>query len=470
MVVGDFTTDVDLIVIGAGPGGYVAAIRAAQLGKSVVIVDKGRMGGVCLNVGCIPSKALISAAHRYEIMKDSEDIGITAEKVDLDFSKVQAWKDGVVNKLTGNVGTLLKGNDIQIVQGEAFFTDKNVVSVSNDEEAHRFKFNDCIIATGSRPIELRAFPYSDNIISSTGALNLKELPKSMIVIGGGYIGIELGQTYAKFGTEVTVLEGADNILPGFPKDMSRFVLRKMKKLGATVHTSALAQTFKETDEGVELTFEVKGKEQKVTAEYVLVTVGRRANTDDIGLENIGVDMDDRGLIKIDNQCRSSVPNIYAIGDVVEGFALAHKASYEGKIAAEAIAGHNSVIDYKAIPAVVFSDPEMASVGLSEDEAKEQGYEVVVSKFNYAANGRALAMNATDGFVKIVSDKATGVVLGGHIVGEEASNLIAEFGLAIETATTVEDIALTIHAHPSLGEIVMETAEIAVGNPIHQLKL
>lgn len=290
----------------------------------------------------------------------------------------------------------------------------------------------------------------------------------MVVIGGGYIGIELGQTYAKFGTEVTILEGSNTILPGFEKEMSRWVERNLKKLGVKIHTEALAQSSEQTDQDVTVTFTVKGEEQKVTADYVLVTVGRRPNTDELGLEALKMEMTERGLIKIDHQCKTSVPNVYAIGDVVEGPALAHKASYEGKVAAEVIAGLSSMIDYKAIPAVVFSDPEMASVGLSETEAKDQGYEILVGKFPYAANGRALSMNVGEGFVKIIGDKETGLVLGAQIVGPEASNLIAEVGLAIEMGTTLEDISLTIHAHPTLGEIVMEAAEGALGHAIHQM--
>ncbi|WP_134701401.1 dihydrolipoyl dehydrogenase [Ammoniphilus sp. YIM 78166] len=468
MVVGEFTTEIDVLVIGAGPGGYVAAIRAAQLGKTVAIVDKDEVGGVCLNRGCIPSKALISAAHQYESMHHASDLGIRAENIQVDFAKVQEWKKGVVNKLTGGVGSLLKGNKVQRLKGEVIFVNENELRVIDGYEVNRYRFNHCIIATGSRPIELKAFPYGGRILSSTEALELDHIPKSMVVIGGGYIGVELGQTYAKFGTQVTILEGSNSILPGFEKEMSRWVERNLKKLGVEIHTEALAQSSEQTDGEATVTFTVKGEEKKVTADYVLVTVGRRPNTDELGLEALKMEMTDRGLIKIDHQCKTSVPNIYAIGDIVEGPALAHKASYEGKVAAEVIAGLPSIIDYKAIPAVVFSDPEIASVGLSETEAKEQGYEVLVGKFPYAANGRALSMNISEGFVKILGDKETGLVLGAQIVGPEASNLIAEVGLAIEMGTTLEDLTLTIHAHPTLGEIVMEAAEGALGHAIHQI--
>lgn len=467
MVVGDASLDIDVLVIGAGPGGYVAAIRAAQLGKSVIIADKAEVGGVCLNRGCIPSKALISAAHQLEQMQHGSDIGITAENVKVDFGKVQAWKETVVKKLTGGVGSLLKGNKVQIFNGEVMFINENEARLFNESESPRYRFKNCIIATGSRPIELKPFPFGERILSSTEALSLKEIPKSMIVIGGGYIGIELSQVYAKFGTKVTILEGTDSILPGFEKELSKLVAKSLDKSGAEVFTEALAQKSEVTDKDVTVTFTVKGEEKKVTAEYVLVTVGRRPNTDgELGLDMINVKMTDRGMIEVDKQGRTSIPHIFAIGDIVAGPALAHKASYEGKVASEVIAGHSSEVDYKAMPLVVFSDPEIASVGLSESEAKSKGINVAVGKFPFAANGRALSLNAGDGFFKIIANKDTGVVLGAQIVGLEASNLIAELGLAIEMGTTLEDIALTIHAHPTLGEIVNEAAEAALGNAIH----
>jgi dihydrolipoamide dehydrogenase len=469
MVVGDASVEIDVLVIGAGPGGYVAAIRAAQLGKSVLVIDKSEVGGVCLNRGCIPSKALINAAHQYEAASHNASIGITAENVKVDFSKVQEWKAGIVKKMTGGVGQLLKGNKVQVFYGEALFINDREARVFNDNETARYKFNHCIIATGSRPIELKAFPFGGRILSSTEALDLNEIPESLIVIGGGYIGIELGQAYAKLGAKVTVLEGSDSVLPGFEKEMSSLVGRSLNKAGVEVFTEAMAQGAEQTDKDVTVTFTVKGEEKKVTAQYVLVTVGRRPNTDgDLSLELAGVELSERGLIKVDEQCQTNVPHIYAIGDITAGLALAHKATYEGKVAAEAIAGEPSVIDYKCIPAVVFSDPEIASVGLNETEAKAKGINVMIGKFPYGVNGRALTMNATDGFVKLVGDKDSGLLLGAQIVGAEASNLIAEMGLAIELGATVEDVALTIHAHPTLGEITMDAAEVALGHPIHVL--
>ncbi|AIE59492.1 dihydrolipoyl dehydrogenase [Bacillus methanolicus] len=469
MVVGDFPIETETLVIGAGPGGYVAAIRAAQLGQKVMIVEKGTVGGVCLNVGCIPSKALISAGHRYEIAKNSESMGIIADNVKVDFSKVQEWKASVVKKLTGGVEGLLKGNKIDIVQGEAYFVDANTVRVMDENSAQTYKFKNAIIATGSRPIELPSIKFSKRVLDSTGALSLQEVPNKIVVIGGGYIGIELGGAYASFGSQVTILEAADEILNGFEKQMTALVKRNLKKKGAEIITKALAKGVEEKENGVVVTYEVKGEEKSIEADYVFVMVGRRPNTDELGLEQVGIEVNEKGIIKTDKQCRTSVSNIFAIGDVVEGFDLAHKASYEGKIAAEVIAGQNSEIDYLGIPSVVFSDPELASVGYTESQAKEEGIEVIAARFPFGANGRALSLNSSEGFMKLVTRKEDGLVIGAQIAGPSASDMIAELGLAIEAGMTAEDLAMTIHAHPTLGEITMEAAEVALGTPIHILK-
>lgn len=468
MVVGDFPIEVDTLVIGSGPGGYVAAIRAAQTGQKVTVVEKEHIGGVCLNVGCIPSKALISVGHRFEQAKHSDNMGITASDVKIDFSKAQEFKNSVVKKLTGGVSGLLKGNGVEVVEGEAYFVDANTVRIMKEDSAQTYKFKNAIIATGSRPVEIPSFKYSKRVINSTGALALEEVPAKLVVIGGGYIGTELGTAYANLGSEVTIIEGGNDILAGFEKQMTQIVKKGLKKKGVEVVVKASAKGVVETDSGVTVTYEVGGEEKTVEADYALVTVGRRPNTDEIGLEEVGIKFGERGLIEVDNQCRTSVDNIYAIGDIVAGPQLAHKASYEGKVAAEAIAGEKSVVDYLAIPAVCFTDPELATVGLSEDQAKAEGYEVQAGKFPFGANGRALALDATEGFVKLVSRKEDGLLLGAQIVGQGASDMIAELGLAIEAGMTVEDIAMTIHAHPTLGEISMEAAEVVMGHPIHIL--
>lgn len=468
MVVGDFPIEVDTLVVGAGPGGYVAAIRAAQLGQKVTIVDKGPLGGTCLNVGCIPSKALIQAGHLTEAARGNEEIGITTENVSVDFSKVQEWKNGIVKRLTSGVEALLKGNKVDIVKGEVYFVDQNTVKVADETQAQTYKFNNCILATGSTPIEIPSFPFSDRVLDSTGGLNLQEVPESMVVIGGGYIGTELGSAYANFGTKITILEGSKEILGGFEKQMTAVVKKRLKKKGVEIVTEAMAKGVEEKENGVTVTYEVNGEEKTIDTDYVLVTVGRKPNTKELGLEEIGVELDERGLVKIDEQCRTTVKNIYAIGDIVPGLPLAHKASYEGKVAAEAISGKKSVIDYIGMPAVVFSDPEMASVGLTEQEAKDKGIKVKVAKFPFAANGRALSLNDSDGFLKLITREEDGLVLGGQIVGPNASDMIAEIGLAVEAGMTAEDIALTVHAHPTLGEITMEAAEVALGTPIHML--
>lgn len=468
MVVGDFAVETDTIVIGAGPGGYVAAIRAAQLGQKVTIVEREKLGGVCLNVGCIPSKAMIASSHKYHDAKNSEDFGVTTEGVKLDFSKVQAFKNGVVDRLTGGVEGLLKGNKVDIVYGEAYFVDSNKLKVMDEKNSQTYEFKNAIIATGSRPIEIPGFKFDKRILDSTGALALEEVPKKLVVIGGGYIGTELGTAYANFGSEVTILEGAKDILGGFEKQMTQPVKKNLKKKGVTIVTQAMAKGAEETDSGVKVTYEAKGETHEVEADYVLVTVGRKPNTDELGLEDLGIKMTDRGIIEVDKQSRTSIDNIFAIGDIVPGLQLAHKASYEAKVAAEAISGEKSEVDYLAMPAVCFTEPELAQVGLTEAQAKEEGFKVKSGKFPFAANGRALGLNQTDGFVKLITREEDGLVLGAQVAGVGASDIISELGLAVETGMTAEDIALTIHAHPTLGEIPMEAAEVVLGRPIHSM--
>ena len=467
MVVGDFALELDTVVIGSGPGGYVAAIRAAQMGQKVAIIEREYIGGVCLNVGCIPSKALIAAGHHYQEALNSQMFGVTASDVSLDFTQTQEWKDnGVVNKLTSGIGFLLKKNKVEIIEGEAFFVDDKTLRVITEDAAQTYEFKNAIVATGSRPIEIPGFKFKGRVIDSTGGLNLKEVPKKLVIIGGGVIGAELGGAYANLGAEVTILEGSPQILPTYEKDMVKIVEDDFKKKGVTIVTKAMAKEAVDNGEDVTVTYEVDGKQETVTADYVMVTVGRRPNTDDMGLELAGVTIGERGLIPVDKQGRTNVPNIYAIGDIVPGAALAHKASYEAKIAAEAIAGKKVEVDYKAMPAVAFTDPELASVGLTIAEAKEQGIEAKAVKFPFAGNGRALSLGKTEGFIRLVTTVEDHVIIGAQIAGVGASDMVSELALAIESGMNAEDIALTIHPHPSLGEIVMDASELALGLPIH----
>jgi dihydrolipoamide dehydrogenase len=459
----------DVCVIGAGPGGYVAAIKLAQLGKKVIVVDREKVGGVCLNCGCIPSKALISAAHFYDKMQHATDMGINAGKTSVDMPKLQEWKQSVVNKLTGGVGQLLKANGCEYIAGAAKFLSPQELEIKmSDGATEKIKATNFVIATGSRPIEIPGFSYDKkNVLSSTEALELSDLPKRLAVIGGGYIGLEIGSFYQKFGVDVTVIEAGKALLAGVvDADCVQVVARKLKKRGVKVLLNAKAQSFKKVGSDLVITLNVEGVEQTVAADKILVTVGRKPNSDQMGLSQIGLKIDKRGFIEVDKQLRTNIPHIYAIGDIAGQPMLAHKASKEGIICAEVIAGHNAVMDVKTVPAVIFTDPEIASAGLTVEEAQAKGFETKVGQFPYVANGRALSMMDSDGFVKIVMDKKTGVVLGVHIVGYEASNLISEAALAIEMGATAEDIASTIHPHPTLPEMLMEAAEAAMGQAIH----
>lgn len=467
MVVGDLALERETIVIGSGPGGYVAAIRAAQLGQQVSIIERDKIGGVCLNEGCIPSKALINVGHRYQTMLDSAKFGLTSEQVKLDFKQTQQWKNNrVVKKLTKGVEDLLKKNQVEIIQGSAFFNDAQQLRVIQADQSQSYVFKNAIIATGSRPIEIPGFKFSNRVLDSSGALGLSEIPAKIIFIGGGYIGSELAGIYANLGSQVTIVEALPNILATFDFELVEPVLKGFKQKKVQVLTSSLAQSVKETANGIVVTIKTPTEELDLSADYVVVTVGRRPNTDDLGLELAGVELNERGLIKIDQQGKTSQPHIYAIGDVVAGPALAHKASYEAKIVAEVIAGKQARIDYQALPAVCFTDPEIASTGLTPTMAQASNLEVEVAKFPLAGNGRALSLDATEGFVQLVSLKESGILVGAQVVGVSASEIIAELTLAIETQTSLADIALVIHAHPTVAEAIMDTAELGRGLPIH----
>jgi dihydrolipoamide dehydrogenase len=462
--------DYDVCVIGSGPGGYVAAIRCAQHNLKTVIIEREYLGGVCLNVGCIPSKAMITAGHFvHRVQHDAPEMGINVKgDVEIDMKKLLGWKQSVCDRMAGGVEQLLKGNKIDIVRGEAAFTSKDEIKVQSKEGAKSIKAKNFIVATGSRPIQIPGFEFDEKIVmSSTGALDLDEVPKKLVVIGGGYIGLEIAGYLAHLGTEITVCEAMPEVLAGVvDKEAAQVVVRKLKKAGVTILTNAKALGFKKTKSGVEVEVDVKGQKQTFAADKILVTVGRKPNSDQANLKAAGIRITDKGFIEVDAKRRTNVAGIYAIGDICGNPMLAHKASFEGVLVADIISGANRVYDVKTVPAVIFTDPEIAAVGITEEEAKAKNIAVKVGKFPFAANGRAVSMMATEGFVKMVADAKTNVLLGCTIVGPEASNMISEAALAMEMGATIDDLALTIHPHPTLGETMMEAAEATLGHAIH----
>ena len=454
-----------LLVIGAGPGGYVAAIRAGQLGLDTVIVEAKAPGGTCLNVGCIPSKALIHVADEFEKAShfaNSSPIGIQTKKPEINFGETVAWKDGIVKRLTGGVGMLLKKNKVRAIEGWANFVDGKTVEVETKDGKQTIKAENIIIATGSKSVELPFMPFGGDVISSTEALDLPSVPKNLAVVGAGYIGLEMGIAFAKLGAKVTVVEALDRILPLYDKDMTRPVAKKMKALGMEVMLGAKAKGAK----GKGLEVETSGNETKtISADKILVTVGRAPLTEGWGRENLVLDMDGK-FIKIDDQCRTSMSGVFAIGDVTGEPMLAHRAMAQGEMVAEIIAGHNRQWDKAAIPAICFTDPEIVSAGLSPEEAKEAGYDVMTQMFPFSANGRAMTMEAEDGFIRCVARKDNHVVLGIQAVGGGVAELSAAFGLALEMGARLEDIAGTIHAHPTQGEALQEAALRTLGHALH----
>jgi dihydrolipoamide dehydrogenase len=459
-------THFQAIVIGAGPGGYPCGIRLGQLKVKTLVIEKDNWGGVCLNVGCIPSKALITAAKKFEDIQHAADFGITVTgDVSIDMAKLQAWKSEVVRKLTGGVATLLKANNVDRLIGTATIVGPNEVSVQTAEGEKRFTADHIVVATGSRPIEIPGFAFADGpVLDSTKALALSEIPKRLVVIGGGYIGLELGGMLAKIGSKVTVVEALPSLLTGFDEDAVKLIARKLKKSGVEVLLSTKALGWEKTDDGIVVKVGTPKGEQAIPADYVLVTVGRFPNSENLGLEAVGIQKDGR-FIKVDEQRRTNVPSIFAIGDVACQPMLAHKATYEGELVAEVIAGHKRVYDARTVPAVVFTDPEVAIAGLDEAQARAKG-EIKVGKVPYGAIGRAITHGETDGFYKVIVDAKTTEILGVTICGAHASDLISEAALAIEMHAEALDVGLTIHPHPTMGEGVMEAAKAAIGEAIH----
>ena len=457
----------DVVIIGGGPGGYVAGIRLGQLGKSVAVIDKGNVGGVCLNWGCIPSKALIHAAKVYEEIRHGETIGISVKGASIDLKKTQAWKNDVVKKLTSGVSQLLKASGGQIIKGEARFTGANKITVKKDAGEETIEFQQAIVATGSRPISIPGFEMDGKkVVDSKDALDWTKAPKSMVVIGGGVIGMEMGMLYEKLGTKVTVVEMTDQLLPGTDKEVAQTLQRVCKKRSIDVYVSSKALSYEEKKGTLNVKLETQKGSVDVPCEVILLSVGRAPNGGDLGLGKYGVKVTDRGMIPVNGKMQTNVPHIYAIGDVSGPPLLAHKASKEGLVAAEVIAGGHEEYDVRAMPGAIFTDPEIATVGLNEEEAKAKGLKVYTGKFPFAASGRALSSEQTDGFAKLVIEEGTDLLVGASIIGAGASDLISEVTFGIEMGASVEDMAMTVHPHPTMSETLMEAAEAALGKPIH----
>jgi dihydrolipoamide dehydrogenase len=468
MVVGSMIVETDVVIIGAGPGGYVAAIRAAQLGKDVIVVEQEKhVGGICLNHGCIPTKAIIHASDYYNAIHNLEYMGVTIHDYSFDPCKMMEWKEGILDKLRKGIGGLFEKYGIEVIEGKGVFTDEHTLHVEGKSDVNAIKFKNAVIATGSLPIEIPGFEFDgETVMSSRHALSLCEVPKKLVIIGGGYIGTEMGTVYGKLGSEVHILEMQEHIISVMDQEIVDVVAKKLQEFNIHVHTNTKAISIEKKDGRAVVSIEEQGNKKTIDADKVFVVVGRRPNSAPVDPAKAGIKVDDHGFIIVDAQQRTSMPHIFAIGDVVGQPMLAHKANREGKIAAEVIAGLPSAFDNKVIPSVVFNDPELASVGLTKEQAEEKGYEVKIGKFPFAALGRALTLNQTDGFVKIIADAKNDLVLGVHAVGVGASDIIGEATLAIEMGATLEDIGSTIHVHPTLPESLMEAAEAAMGTAIH----
>jgi len=457
----------EIVVVGAGPGGYAAAFYAADLGKKVILVERDKvLGGVCLNRGCIPSKSLLYATHQIVNARESAHRGIefTEPKVELD--KLRHWKNSILAKLSGGVATLAKMRGVQVIQGRGYFEGSQKLRVETDQGQQFIEYDKAILAVGSLPAMPKVFDLGNpRVMTSTEALEVPDVPESLLIVGGGYIGMELGFVYAALGSKVVVAEALDSILTGADQDLARPVVTNAKKTFKEIRLKAKVVKMATVGKQIKVEMEYNGQKLEELYDRVLVAVGRKANSADLGLENTKIQLDERGFVKVNPQRLTDDPNIYAIGDIAGGILLAHKAHREARIAVEAICGEKTVFD-SVIPAVVFTDPELAWCGLTEAEAKEKGTQYEVAKFPWSASGRALSFDRTDGVTKIIGDANTNRVLGVGICGAGAGELIAEAVLAIEMGATVEDIAETIHPHPTLSETVMEAADAFYGHATH----
>lgn len=462
--------EADVAIIGGGPGGYVCGIRAAQLGLKTVVIEADRLGGECVNYGCIPSKSLITVSKLVDKVKEAEKYGLRASGVSVDFAQLQKWKSEVVSRLVGGVELLLRGYHATVIIGEAQVVSRNRVVVDTSHGKEEVACKNLVIATGTRSSSLPGLEFDgDLVIGSREGLELKGAPNRLLIVGGGAIGLEFASMFQKLGSSITVVEIMDQLMPGSDPEVVRVVHRKLEGRGAKVYLKSKVLRINKRGSEAEAEVETPDGKLAVVADKILVSVGRKPRTERLDLEAIGVQTDPRGYIVTNEKMQTSAAGVYAIGDVRGPPLLAHKASKEGVVAAECIAGLPSAADWKVVPETVFCDPEVASVGLTEAKAAEAGFKVRRSRFQFAALGRALAGGEAEGFVKVVSDEHDGQVLGVQIVGPEASDLISEVTLAIEMGATVEDIALTIHPHPTFPEAIMEASESAAGKPIHQLK-
>ena len=462
--------EADVAIIGGGPGGYVCGIRAAQLGMKTVVIEADRLGGECVNYGCIPSKSLITVSKLADKLKEAEKFGLRASGVTVDFVQLQKWKGEVISRLVNGIELLLRGYHATVVMGDAEVISKDRIVVTTDRGKEDVSCRNLVLATGTRTSSLPGLEFDgDLVIGSKEGLDMKGAPKRLMVVGGGAIGLEFASMFQKLGSTITIVEIMDQLLPGSDTDVVRLVHRKLESRGAKIFLKSKVVKVDKKGSEVEVEVETPDGKTQVQVDKILVSVGRKPRTEKLNLHALGVQTDPRGYVVTDNRMQTNVPGVFAIGDLRGPPLLAHKASKEGIVAAEVIAGMPSAADWKVIPDAVFCDPEVSSVGLTEAKAVEAGYKVKRSRFQFAALGRALTAGEPEGFVKVVSNEGDGLVLGVQIVGPEASDLISEMALAIEMGATVEDIALTIHPHPTLPEAIMEASESAAGRPIHQLK-
>lgn len=454
----------DIVVIGAGPGGYTAAFRAADLGKQVILIERySTLGGVCLNVGCIPSKALLHAAKVITEAEDAESLGIVFGKPAISLDKLKTWKESVVNKLTKGLTALAKQRNVKVLQGTAKFITPHLMQVETGEHTQTVSFDHCIIAAGSSVARIPGLPYDDpRIIDSTGALKLEKIPKHMLVIGGGIIGLEMATVYSALGSNISIVEFMDQIIPGADEDLVRPLYRRIKNRYAAIYLKTRVTRVEAKKSGLLVSFEGDNAPAPQTYDCILMATGRRPNGFTLGAESIGIQINEKGFIQVDQQLRTNIAHIFAIGDIIGNPMLAHKAAYEGKLAAEIIAGHKAVFDARTIPSVAYTDPEIAWMGMTEREARQKGIEYEKSSFPWAASGRAISMARDEGLTKLIVDKKTRRILGAGIVGVNAGELIAEATLALEMGVDMEDISLTIHPHPTLSETVFFAAEMAEG--------